>query len=430
MGVQNPNSTAYVHPDEPNILNLHKAMEYNGLGQPIIRTVLGGGTGGVDAFGRMQVAEPYTLFDSQHRYAENDKFFTTTVSGGSTNHDANASLVNMAVAGTSGDKVTRESTRVFTYQPGKALEIFNTFTMSSALTGLRQRVGYFDDDNGVFLEQANSTLYLVLRSKSSGSVVENRIAQSNWNVDTLDGTGVSKITLDVSKSQIFYTDIEWLGVGSVRCGFVVNGAFIIAHTFHHANLITGTYMTTATLPIRYEIENTASTGVTSTLKHICNTVISSGGFSPFGISRSAGRGLTYYNLSTGGTYYHMVSIKLTSTRLQDVAIPTNINVMTSSNHNLQFKLVKNATFGTTLSYTTDSSVDYSITDSAVTNQGTVLLSGYVVNKGEARGFNMDELIKYQLSRSSTADVYSLIVTSDTNNSNAAGNISWMEPLRG
>ncbi len=104
--------------------------------------------------------------------------------------------------------------------------------------------------------------------------------------------------------------------------------------------------------------------------------------------------------------------------------------MTSSNHNLQFKLVKNATFGTTLSYATDSSVDYSVTDSAVTNQGTVLLSGYVVNKGEARGFNMDELIKYQLSRTSTADVYSIIVTSDTNNSNAAGNMSWMEPLRG
>lgn len=108
MGNRTTNSTDYIHPDEPNILNLHKAMEYNGLGQPIIRTVLGGGAGGIDAFGRMQVAEPYTLFDSQHRYAENDKFFTTVVSGGSTNHDANASLVNMVTTTTSGDKVVRE----------------------------------------------------------------------------------------------------------------------------------------------------------------------------------------------------------------------------------------------------------------------------------------------------------------------------------
>jgi hypothetical protein len=430
MGVQNPNSTSYVHPDEPNILNLHKAMEYNALGQPIIRTVAGGGTGGIDAFGRMQVAEPYTLFDSQHRYAENEKFFTTLSGSASKTYDANASLVNMVVSGASGDKVVRETDRVFPYQPGKALEIFNTFTMASGATGLRQRVGYFNDNNGIFLEQANNQLFLVLRSYSSGSLVENRVAQANWNTDTLDGNGNSKITLDVTKSQIQFIDIEWLGVGTVRAGFVIDGAFVIAHKFHHANSITGTYMTTATLPIRYEIENTGATDVSSTLKHICNTIISSGGFSPTGRSVTVGRGLSYYSLPTAGTFYHLVSIKLSSGRLDDVIIPTDVNVMTDSNQNLQFKLVKNATFGTTLSYTAANSIEYSITNSAVTNQGSVLLSAYIVNKGEARGFNLSDLLKYQLTRTSTADVYSIIVTADTNNTNATGNISWMEPLRG
>jgi len=37
MGVRNKNSTNYVHPDEANILNLHKAMEYNSGGQPVVR---------------------------------------------------------------------------------------------------------------------------------------------------------------------------------------------------------------------------------------------------------------------------------------------------------------------------------------------------------------------------------------------------------
>ena len=430
MGVQNPNSTNYVHPNEPNILNLHKAMEYNALGQPIIRTVVGGGIGGIDAFGRTQVAEPYTLFDSQHRYTENDKFYTTLTGSGSKTHDANASLVNMIVTGSSGDKVVRETDRVFTYQPGKALEIFNTFTMASGATGLRQRVGYFSTTNGVFLEQNDDELYLVLRSYSSGSLTEERIAQDDWNTDTLDGNGKTGITLDITKSQILFIDIEWLGVGTVRAGFVIDGAFVIAHKFHHANSITGTYMTTATLPIRYEIENTGATGVSSTLKHICNTVISSGGFTPTGRSQTVGRGLTYYNLSTAGTFYHLVSIKLKSDRLDDVVIPTDLNIMTDSNQNLQFKLVKNATFGTTLTFTPDSSVDHSITDSSVTDQGTVLLSGYIVNKGEARGFNLEELRRYQLTRTSTADVYSVIVTADNNNTSATGNISWMEPLRG
>lgn len=425
MGVQNPNSTTYVHPDEPNILNLHKAMEYNALGQPIIRTISGGSTGGVDAFGRMQVAQPYTLFDSQHRYAANDKFFTTTSGTGSTTHDANSSLVNMTVSGAG--SVIRETDRVFTYQPGKALEIFNTFTMNAGAPGLTQRVGYFGSENGVYLEQDDDQLYLVLRSKSSGSVVDTRIAQSDWNTDPLNGNGNSKLTLDITKSQIQYIDIEWLGVGTVRCGFVIDGAFVIAHKFHHANIITGTYMTTATLPLRYEI---TSTGPSATLKHICNTVISSGGFTPTGRSMTVGRGLSYYNLTTAGTFYHMVSIKLTSGRLDDVAILTDVNAMTSSNQNLQFKLVKNATFSGSLTYSSINSVEYSTTNVSVTDQGQVLLGGFIVNKGEARGFDREELRKIQLTRTSTADVYSIIITADTNNTDATANISWMEPLRG
>jgi len=41
MGVRNPNSTSYVHPDEPNLLNLHKAMEYDEVGIPHVRVRLG-----------------------------------------------------------------------------------------------------------------------------------------------------------------------------------------------------------------------------------------------------------------------------------------------------------------------------------------------------------------------------------------------------
>lgn len=424
MGNRNQNSTNYVHADEPNILNLHKAMEYNSLGQPILRTVSGGGVGGFDAFGRMQVAQPYTLFDSQHRYEENQKFYTQTTGTGTTTYDIDASLVNMTVSGAG--SVIRETTQVFTYQPSKALEIFNTFTMAPAQTGISQRVGYFGEENGVYLEQVDDQVNMVLRSKSSGVVSVTRIAQANWNVDPMDGTGPSKINLDLTRSQIQFIDIEWLGVGTVRTGFVIDGAFVIAHKFHHANLITGTYMTTASLPIRYEIE---STGPSATLKHICNTVISSGGFNPSGYSKTVGRGLTYYTLGTAGTYYHMVSLRLDSARLDDVVIPTDVNVMTDSNTNLQFKLVKNATFATPLVFNPNGATDYSITNSAVTDEGEVLLSGYIVNKGESRGFNPSELQKLQLTRTTTADVLSIIVTAESSSTKAAGNISWMEPLR-
>jgi len=429
------NSTSYEHPQESNLFNVHKAMEYNALGQPIIRvtgSTSASATDGIDAFGRQQVAQPYTLFDSQHRYAQNDKYWTSTASGATIAHDADASVVNMNLATTSGSKAVMETTKVFPYQPGKALEIFATFTMDSPQTNLRQRVGYFGTENGVFLEQDGSDVYLVLRSKSSGSVVETKVAQADWNTDTLDGNGPSDITLDLTKSQILFMDIEWLGVGTVRAGFVINGAFVFAHKFHHANLGTSTYMTTAALPLRYEAEATDTLASTAQMKHICSTVISSGGFAPTGKSYQYGRGLSYYTASSSGTYYHLVSIKLNSARLDDIVIPNNINVLTNSNQNLQYKMVLNATFASPLSFTTHptGTVDHSITDTAVTANGIELTTGYIVNKGESGTFTLEQLRELQLSRrNSTADVLSLIATADNNNVSMTGNFGWLEPLR-
>jgi hypothetical protein len=124
--------------------------------------------------------------------------------------------------------------------------ILNTFVFNEAKTGLRQRVGYFGANNGIFLEQDGTTVNLVKRSYISGSVVDTKVAQASWNGDKLNGTGDSGLTLDLTKSQIFWIDVEWLGVGSVRCGFIINGEYYVAHTFHHANVLDSVYMTTAT----------------------------------------------------------------------------------------------------------------------------------------------------------------------------------------
>ena len=238
-----------------------------------------------DAFGRLRVSNPFTLFDSFHRYQINEKFVTSTSGVANTQYQVNESTINMNVGTASGAKCYRESKRVFAYQPGKSLLIMNTFTFNTQKTNLRQRVGYFNDQNGVFLENDGTGNYIVLRSYVTGSVVETRVAQTNWNMDKFDGTGVSSQSghadrgvLDVTKSNIFWIDVEWLGVGDVRCGFVVDGLMVPAHIFHNDNINTTTYITTATLPIRYEIENTGTVASNSTLKQICSTVISEGGY--------------------------------------------------------------------------------------------------------------------------------------------------------
>lgn len=430
------NSTNYVHPNEENLFNLHKAMDYNSLGQPILRvnnsSTTNISTGGYDAFGRLQVAQPQTLFESQHRYEQNRKFYTVSTGSGSISYNANSSSVNMTVTTASGDKVIRETKRIFPYQPGKALEIFNTFTMAPGQTNLRQRVGYFSTENGIFLEKVGDTVYWVLRSNTSGGLVETRVAQSQWNADVMDGTGISGITLDTTKALIQFVDIEWLGVGTVRCGFIVNGIIIVTHRFNHSNINTSTYMTTASLPIRYEIENTGSIVTGASLEHICNSVVSSGGYTPRGIQHVAGRGLNYYGAATAGTFYHLVSLRLDSTRLDDIVIPTDVNVLTSSNQNLEFRLISNGTFATGLTWTNaTNSVQYSITNTAVTSIDSVLATRYIVNKGESSGFTREELEVLQLERdNSGAITLSLIAAADSNNTNISGNLSWIEPLRG
>lgn len=396
-----------------------------------------------DAFGRVRISDPLTLFDSQHRYQDNGKWNTANTAGANTVHQINESVIDMNVNTTSGHYVYRETGRVFAYQPGKSLLIMNTFAMNTPKTNLRQRVGYFSTENGVYLENDGTTNYLVLRSYVTGSVVETRVAQADWNIDKFDGTGFSSQQnsashggpLDVSKSNIFWMDVEWLGVGDVRCGFVINGKMIVAHVFHNDNINTTTYMTTACLPLRYEIENTGTTASNSTLKQICSTVISEGGYQLAGKQRSVGMPVTTpKDIPTAGTFVPIISIRLKSTRLDSIVIPNNMSfVGLTNNTQYRYKVVVGPTLtgASWVSAGTNSSVEYDITATAYTG-GDDAKIGYV-NVGAGAGATVadftDGLFKFQLERNSftnTAVVFSLVATGAANGNDALGAIDWEE----
>lgn len=333
-----------------------------------------------DSFGRLRVSEPFTLFDSSHRYADNNLWSTATATGGTAVFNADQGLVDLNVTAASGSSVVRETTKVFSYQPGKSLLVLNTFVMSAAKTGLTQRIGYYGDDNGFYLEQEDNNIAFVERSIVTGSLVDTPVLQANWNGDKLDGSGPSGLTLDLTKAQILWMDLEWLGVGSVRVGFVINGQFIVCHTFQHANIIASTYITTASLPLRYEIENTAGTSGASTLKQICSTVISEGGYELAGLQQSAGTPITAARtFAVAGTYYPIVSIRLKSTRLDAIVIVTAISLLgTGNGKSYQWRVVGSATTtgGLWVDAGANSAVQYNLTGSSVSG-GRILASGYV-----------------------------------------------------
>jgi len=365
------------------------------------------GTGAVagDAFGRMRISQPLTLFDSSHRYRDNNLWEESLVGSGATVGIVTAQgLINIGIGTTAGCSVIRETTKVFSYQPGKSLLVLNTFVPATPKENLRQRIGYFGADNGMYFEIDGTTAYFVERSLSTGT--QTRIAQEDWNVDKLDGTGVSGITLDKSKAQIFWMDIEWLGLGTVRMGFVINGVMIHCHSFHHANLIESTYITTASLPLRYEIANTGITTSSSTLKQVCSTVISEGGYELRGLQQAVGTPITSpYVLSVAGTFYPVISIRLKSSpnRLDAIVILTALSLMGVDNgiyYNWQVRASGTTTGGTWTSAGADSAVEYKLNGTGITG-GRILASGFFnsANQGSPNVDILKEaLFKFQLER--------------------------------
>ena len=390
-----------------------------------------------DAFGRLRVSNPYTLFDAQSRFSATPLFSYVTATGGTTSYNSNASSVNLNVTTTSGSTAVAQTKRVFQYQPGKSLLIYMTFTMSAAKTNLQQRIGYFGAENGVYFEQGANGLSFVIRTYTSGTVSNTRfVAQADWNGDKLDGTGASGITLDITKTQILWFDIEWLGVGNVRCGFIINGQYIICHTFQNANQSTSTtvYMQTAILPLRYEISNTGATASNSTMQMICSTVISEGGYDEFSqsyIARPTGTGV-----SIGTSFVPIVSIRANSSYFGSITIPSNYEFLPTASGNYEVVMVRNATLGNatwattmvngqvdvdtaanTVSFTTDNVVASTFT--SATNQASAPIT-------QLTGYNFGLQLGYEASLSgngfASSDTMTLAARTFTGTNSGTGSI--------
>lgn len=234
----------------------------------------------VDAFGRLRVTDTYTLADYKHLYAIDVAFLDHFVSGGSTAFNINRASVTLATSASADSRAIHQTRMYHNYMPGKSQYIMSSFRFGAPEAGVIKRTGYFDDYNGIFVEQDQTgSLQFVIRSATlgTGSIQENRVKQENWNVNTLlDGD----IVLDISKAQLFWTDFQWLSIGRVRMGFVINGVNILCHVFDHSNKADGAYMSSPNLPVRCEIKNTTTT--TGSMEQICATVMSEGGYEESG----------------------------------------------------------------------------------------------------------------------------------------------------
>ncbi len=344
----------------------------------------GTGATATDAFGRLRVAETFTLGDYKHIYAIDPNFLDVKANGGDIQFTANKAAATMTTTSNVASSAVHQTKFYHHYQPGKSQVIFSSVCFGYAQQNVTKRTGYFDDRDGIYFEQVggttangtdNGTLNFVVRSYTGGSASEatvgnykRRVPQSEWNIDPCDGTGPSKFNINTSKTQLVYIDFQWLGVGRIRCGFVHNGQIILAHEYYCSNELAEVYMSNPNLPVRCEIRNSGDqVGAGGSFIQICSTVMSEGGYTESGREFSHTTGLRPVGI---GTTVPIMAIRLKNSfkgypnratvKLEDITV-------FSSGSNVKYEVVKLKsstginTTGEWISEHPESVVEYNIT---------------------------------------------------------------------
>jgi hypothetical protein len=361
----------------------------------------------LDAFARQRVTTPHTLFDSKQIFDNNPLLFDdaeTSGAGTTSTHSIPLAASTMSVsAATAGTRIRQQKTHN-NYQPGKSQLAIFTGVLGAAEDGITRRLGLYNDDDGMFFQLKDSVLSLVIRSSASGSAVDSVTPQSAWNFDTLDGEGLSQVTIDTTKVQIFFLDYEWLGTGQVRWGIFIDGIPIIAHHSHHANTLTTVYMSSPNLPVRFEINNDG-TGAAASLVQICSTVISEGGEQNAGVIRGVTRGASGFSAGNDTNLYPILSIRLKEDHLHAVVNILDYAIMTVGNSNFESMLLLNPTVAgdDQVSWVglTNGSIEYDISrDDTNTLTGGIDLGGTLTQKSANIGH---EVIQNRLRLGSLID---------------------------
>lgn len=340
---------------------------------------------GLDAFARLRVSNPRTLFDSK-LVGDNRPLFwddqEVSGSGTTSTYSLSGSEVTLAVSGSMSGVRVRQSKVRFNQQPGKSHLLVLTGVLGSGVSGVRQQIGYFDDNDGVFFESSPSGVNIVRRSSVTGAPVDTVTNQSSWNIDKMDGTGSSSINVDLSKVQIFFIDFEWLGVGRIRFGFFIGGMPYYCHQIAHANVAGSACMSTPNLPIRHRISNDG-TGQAHSMKQICSAVVSEGGQDDSGILTCVSTDGTHINANSANTVYAVLGVKLQQARLGTTIKLALMSMISETGDDFEWILRLNPTVAGTFTYSnvSNSSLQAAkgVTSNTVTG-GTNIAGGFASEK--------------------------------------------------
>jgi len=439
----------YEHDSKNYHLNdIHQAMEYNALGQPVLRAnvnLVGSGEGSgvsssIDSKGRLKVQTQQTIFFNTFQYGkETDVWDESAVNGASAVFDTSFSQIRMQVTNQTGSTVIRQTRNVQRYTPGRTQTIAFAVRLQTPATGIRRRFGMFDGNDGFFFEDCGTVdpdtgepqyACVIINSDGATPTVE-RIYRKDWNGDKLDGNGPSGFTANPQAQQLVMMDYEWYGAGQVSFMFVINGLPRVIHTFNHGNRLQSPWAKTPFLPIRLEIENLTGAAGTHYLWQGSNSILAEGSVEKLGIAESILTPLTGVNMPSSNTFYPIVSIRIKNTALTGIVLPTYFQASTLDNTDIYYKLIRNATVnGTWVDHPDPNAfTQYNYTSTGAITDGVELSAGMITSGAGAGQIRVDTDTVYQLGRSSlgtVSDTLTLAIAAKNANKNAVATLTWIE----
>lgn len=386
-----------------------------------------------DAFGRLRTADPFSVFSYKHIQTSGNLFFINHTEGdGGIHYEVDKSAIILTVTSASGDRAVRQTKRYNTYEPGRSQLALGTCSLGIGISGRTQRIGYYDDNDGWYFECSDGILNVVIRSSTSGILLERRVPQSQWNIDKLDGTGDSGFKINAQFTNIYVMDAQWLGVGVVRFGISNNNRFVYCHRFNNENLFSSAYVKTASLPFRWEILNTTAVATSGRLEAICCSVFSEGGVEPLGFVSMANTSVLVNarkdNVPAGSGGQHILSVRLKEVANRATLIPISFEVFETTNDYLlaELYLCPRPASDTGLWINASPMVEYNV-DGNLPPTGQLLSSFFITP--QSRGNSM--VVLSELSAGANFDgtireCLSLVVTPLQNQANVGGAISWKE----
>ena len=377
--------------------------------------------------GRLKVSNPEVIFFNTFQYGiETDVWDSSTANGGTAVFDATTSSIDMAVTSTLNSECIRQTHNVQRYIPGRSSELTFAVKLTTPVSGIRRRFGLFDGTDGIYFEDNGGDYACVIIS--GGSVT--RVARASWNGDKLDGAGASGLTADATAQQIVCLDYEWYGAGQVVFSFVIGGEKRIIHTFNTGNVLALPWCKTPFLPIRLELKNTTGATGTHHMYQGSNSLVVEGNSIRLGTPQNALTPLAGITLTTANTFYPVLSIRLKSTALGGVVLPSLFQASSLDNTSVFYKIIRNATLNGTWVDQADTNAftQYNVTSTGAITDGIVLDSGYV-GAGNTAVINLNQSGNYQIGRSAlgtVSDTFTIAIAAVNANKAGIASLTWIE----